>query len=56
MPGGYSLDQLRAQVDELLNDPFFGLVAFVVVLLVRLRVWEWIPPRKPKHKHRHKAA
>lgn len=44
------MDTLRNWLDDLLNDPAFALLAFVVTLLVRLRVWEWgSPRRKPKH-------
>lgn len=44
------MDSLRTWLNDLLNDPGFALLAFVVTLLVRLKVWEWAgPKRKPKH-------
>lgn len=45
-----SMDRLIHIVNELLEDPAFGLLAFLIVLILRLRAWEWIPKRKPKPK------
>lgn len=50
------MDKLNKALDDLLNDPAFAVLAFVVTLLVRLKVWEWFPRRKRPKPRKHHAG
>lgn len=50
------MDTLNKWLDNLLNDPAFALLAFVITLLVRLEIWKWLPKRRRARPHKHKAG